>query len=349
MSETRPATVPVSVLDFCPVVSGSDPGQALRDTVTIAQRVDRLGYVRYWMAEHHNAPNIASCAPPILIDRIAAATRDLRVGSGGVMLPNHSPLVVAEQFGTLEALHPGRIDMGIGRAAGTDPVTARALRRSLGADDFGERLAELVGHFAQSPQGAPSLPVSATPALGNRPPLWLLGSSSNSARMAATLGLPFAFAHHFSAENTVPALRTYREHFQPSAALERPHAIVAAIVIAADTDERAEYLAGPMALSSLLQRTTGITGPYPSPEEARAHPYSPQEAHYVRERVQAHLVGGPETLREKIAAFLERTGADELMSLTLVHGVEDRIRSFEILAETAARLSPRTAGRPTSG
>ncbi|MEV6166480.1 LLM class flavin-dependent oxidoreductase [Streptomyces sp. NPDC052052] len=349
MTETQQDAIPLSVLDFSPVVSGSDPGQALRDTITIAERVDQLGYLRYWMAEHHNAPNIASCSPPVLMDRIASATTRLRVGSGGVMLPNHSPLVVAEQFGTLEALHPGRIDMGIGRAAGTDPVTARALRRDVSNDDFGQRLAELIGYFGTPDEGSPVLPVVATPARGNRPPLWLLGSSGNSARTAAMLGLPFAFAHHFSAENTVPALKLYRENFRPSAELDHPYAIVAAIVIAADTDERAEYLAGPMALSSLLQRTTGITGPYPSPEEAAAHPYSPPELQYVHERVQAHLVGGPETLEQKIAAFLERTGADELMSLTLVHGVEDRIRSFEILAEAGARLRPRLASERASG
>ncbi|MEV0912446.1 LLM class flavin-dependent oxidoreductase [Streptomyces hokutonensis] len=338
----------LSVLDFSPVVSGSGPGQALRDSVTVAERVDRLGYLRYWIAEHHNAPNIASCSPPVLIDRIAAATTHMRIGSGGVMLPNHSPLVVAEQFGTLEALHPGRIDMGIGRASGTDPVTARALRRTTGTDDFAERFAELMGYFATPADGSPVLPVTAVPAQGNRPPLWLLGSSPNSAQVAGMLGLPFAFAHHFSPENTIPSLKAYRSAFTPSADLERPYAIVAAIVIVADTDEHAEWLAGPMALSSLLQRTTGITGPYPSPEEAAAYPYTPQERAYVAQRVDAHLIGGPEKVRAKMADFLDRTGADELMSVTLIHGPDDRVRSLELLAEIAALPSHGVAVDPAS-
>ncbi|MFI6986197.1 LLM class flavin-dependent oxidoreductase [Embleya sp. NPDC050154] len=333
MTDTS-SRLPLSVLDFAPVASGASAAQALRDTVRIAQSVDRLGYLRYWMAEHHNAPNIASCSPPLMIGRIAAATSRLRVGSGGVMLPNHAPLVVAEQFGTLEALHPDRIDLGIGRASGTDPITARALRRSSDpGDDFPQRFAELLDYFESPAHGGPISPVSAIPAEGNRPPIWMLGSSPSSARMAGMLGLPFAFAHHFSAENTIPALATYRENFRPSADLDHPYAIVAAIVIVAETQERAEWLAGPMGLSSLLQRTSGITGPYPSPEYAEAFEYSREEREFVRQRIAAHLVGGRHDIAAKIDAFVDRTGADELMALTLVHGVDDRIRSFEILAE----------------
>src|SRR4051794_18007152 len=270
MTMSSLGAVPLSVLDLAIVVSGSTSAQALRNTVELARVTERLGYRRYWLAEHHNMPGVASSATAVLIGQVAAATETIRVGSGGVMLPNHAPLVVAEQFGTLEALHPGRIDLGIGRAPGTDQSTARALRRTAGplsADDFPAQLAELGGYFDGTQ------PITATPAAGNKPPLWLLGSSDYSARAAGLLGLPFAFAHHFSAENTLPALRVYRESFRPSEVLDQPYAMVAASVLVAEDDDRARRLAAP-GLLSFLRLRTGRPGLLPTVEEAEAYPYT---------------------------------------------------------------------------
>ena len=243
-----PESVPLSVLDLAPVPDGGNAGDALRATIDLARHVERLGFHRFWVAEHHNMPGIASSAPPVLIGHIADATTTMRVGSGGVMLPNHVSLVVAEQFGMLEALHPGRIDLGIGRAPGTDQVTAAALRRSpeaLSADDFPDQLMDLLGYFTgRWPDGHPFAQITAVPGRGYQPAMWLLGSSGYSAQVAGLLGLPFAFAHHFSPANTLPALALYREHFRPSEALDRPYAMVAAAVVCADTDDRARWLAG---------------------------------------------------------------------------------------------------------
>ena len=243
-----PRAVPLSVLDLAPVPDGGNAGDALRATIDLARHAERLGFLRFWVAEHHNMPGIASSAPPVLIGHLADATATMRIGSGGVMLPNHVSLVVAEQFGMLEALHPGRIDLGIGRAPGTDQVTAAALRRSpegLSAEDFPDQLMDLLGFFTgRWPEGHPFAQITAVPGRGNQPDMWLLGSSGYSAQVAGLLGLPFAFAHHFSAVNTLPALALYREHFRPSEALERPYAMVAAAVICAETDERARFLAG---------------------------------------------------------------------------------------------------------
>ena len=243
-----PRAVPLSVLDLAPVPDGGTAGGALRATIDLARHAEHLGFRRFWVAEHHNMPGIASSAPPVLIGHIADATESIRVGSGGVMLPNHVSLVVAEQFGMLEALHPGRIDLGIGRAPGTDQVTAAALRRSpeaLSADDFPEQLMDLLGFFTgRWPEGHPFAQITAVPGRGNQPDMWLLGSSGYSAQVAGLLGLPFAFAHHFSPANTLPALALYRQHFRPSEVLERPYAMVAAAVVCAETDERARWLAG---------------------------------------------------------------------------------------------------------
>ncbi len=243
-----PRAVPLSVLDLAPVPAGGSAGGALRATIDLARHAERLGFRRFWVAEHHNMPGIASSAPPVLIGHIADATESIRVGSGGVMLPNHVSLVVAEQFGMLEALHPGRIDLGIGRAPGTDQVTAAALRRSpeaLSADDFPEQLMDLLGFFTgRWPEGHPFAQITAVPGRGNQPDMWLLGSSGYSAQVAGLLGLPFAFAHHFSPANTLPALALYRQHFRPSEILERPYAMVAAAVVCAETDEWARWLAG---------------------------------------------------------------------------------------------------------
>ncbi|GLZ13615.1 FMN-linked alkanal monooxygenase [Actinomadura sp. NBRC 104425] len=318
---------PFSVLDLAPVASGSTSAQALRNTLDLARHAEALGYHRYWLAEHHNMPGIASSATAVLIGQVAAATERMRIGSGGVMLPNHAPMVVAEQFGTLEALYPGRIDLGLGRAPGTDQATARALRRSpdaLSVDDFPEQVAELRGYFHPDS--------SVTPAAGNEPPVWLLGSSGYSARLAGLLGLPFAFAHHFSAENTLPALHLYRESFRPSPALERPYAMIAVSVTAAESDERARELAAPQALSFLRLRQ-GRPGPLPTPEEAAAHPYTPLEREIIRARMDSQVVGGPDTVRRQMDALIEQTAADEVMVTTQVYDHADRVRSYELLAE----------------
>lgn len=328
--------VPLSVLDLVPVGTGYTPGHALRASVQLARRADELGFARYWLAEHHNMPGIASSAPAVVIGRIAAATSRMRVGSGGVMLPNHSPLVVAEQFGTLEGLHPGRIDLGIGRAPGTDEVTAKALRRSadaLSADDFPARLGEvrafLSGHF---PDGHPYARMTAVPGRGAEPEIWLLGSSGYSAQLAGHLGLPFAFAHHFSHRNTVQALQLYRSTFRPSEALARPHGIVTASVVCAEDEQRARWLAAPSGLSFLRLRA-GRPSTLPSPEEAAAATLSEHEQTAFAQWSAGHVVGTPGSVREQLADLQERTGADELMISTMLHDPADRLRSYELVAE----------------
>jgi luciferase family oxidoreductase group 1 len=332
--------MPFSVLDLAVVGAGSPAGAALTSTTQLGQRTEELGYHRFWVAEHHNMPGIASSAPAVLIAHLAAATREIRVGSGGVMLPNHAPLVVAEQFGMLEALHPGRVDLGIGRAPGTDPVTAQALRRTaagLSADDFPEELTALMGYFT----GPSERGVHAVPALGNAPDIWLLGSSGYSAQVAGLLGLPFAFAHHFSAANTLPALALYRERFRPSARLREPYALVCASVVAAEDDERARYLAGPGGLSFLRLRQ-GRPGLMPTPEEAATFPYNEVEKAFVADRMSTQIIGGPETVLKGITGLLEQTQADELMVVTMLHDPADQRRSYELVAELA-ELEPRSS------
>jgi luciferase family oxidoreductase group 1 len=328
------AEVPLSVLDLAPVASDSTETIALRNSIDLAKHTERLGYTRYWVAEHHNMPGIASSAPAVLLAHIAMATSTLRVGSGGVMLPNHAPLVVAEQFGMLEALHPGRVDLGIGRAPGTDQVTARALRRTTGplsADDFPEQLTELANYFTSRDANG----VTAVPALGNQPVMWLLGSSGYSAQVAGLLGLPFAFAHHFSSENTLPALALYRERFRPSAALAEPYAIIAASVICADDDETARDIAQPGALQ-FLQLRKGTPGRMPTPAETAAFPYTDLDRLFIDERLDTQIIGGPETVRRGIADLLAATKADELMITTNVYDHADRVRSYELVAKLSA-------------
>jgi len=324
--------VPLSVLDLSPVAAGTTAGQALRQTTELARRAEELGYRRFWVAEHHNIPAIASSAPAVLIAHLAAATTRIRVGSGGVMLPNHAPLVVAEQFGTLEALHPGRIDLGIGRAPGTDQLTALALRRTmegLSADAFPQELASLIGLFTGED---PAARITAMPGRGDMPAIWLLGSSGSSAQLAGLLGLPFSFAHHFSAVNTVPALALYRESFRPSRWLQRPHAMVAVSAICADTDERAQWLSGPAALS-FLQLRAGAPQALATPAEAAAYPYTPLERQITGERFAGQAIGSPETVDRQLTSLLGRTGADELMLTALVYDIEDRFRSLELIVE----------------
>jgi luciferase family oxidoreductase group 1 len=334
-----PSLVPLSVLDLAPVPSGGNAAEALRATTDLAQHVERLGFHRFWVAEHHNMPGIASSAPPVLIGHIADATSEIRVGSGGVMLPNHVSLVVAEQFGMLEALHPGRIDLGIGRAPGTDQVTAAALRRSpeaLSADDFPDQLMDLLGFFTgRWPEGHPFAQITAVPGRGYQPAMWLLGSSGYSAQVAGLLGLPFAFAHHFSPANTLPALAQYRSRFRPSAVLDHPYAMVAAAVICADTDERARWLAGSGTLSFLRLRS-GHPGPMPSPEEAATYPYNDLERAFMEDRQATQIIGAPDTVRKGLTELLEATAADELMITTMVFDPADRLHSFDLLAALAA-------------
>jgi luciferase family oxidoreductase group 1 len=309
------------VLDLAPVTRGTAPAAALHGALDRARTAEDLGFTRFWVAEHHGMPGVASSAPPVLIGAIAAATRRIRVGSGGVMLPNHPPLVVAEQFGTLEALYPGRIDLGLGRAPGTDPVTAQALRRIAGPlsdDDFPQQLGELIGFFRGGfPEGHPYRSVTAVPGLGDGPPLWLLGSSGYSAQLAGMLGLPFAFAHHFMSQNTLPALELYRRSFQPSDVLARPWAMVACQVIVAESDERAQELALPLALSFLhLRRNDPIA--LPTVAQAAEHPWTEWERAAARERLAGQAVGSEETVRRELADLLASTAADELMVTTTV-------------------------------
>jgi len=318
------------------VAAGTTAGQALSHTTELARRAEELGYLRFWVAEHHNMPAIASSAPAVLIAHLADATSTIRVGSGGVMLPNHAPLVVAEQFGTLEALHPGRVDLGIGRAPGTDQFTALALRRTvegLSAEAFPVELTDLIRLFTGD---AGDARITATPGRGDMPAIWLLGSSGYSAQLAGLLGLPFSFAHHFSSANTVPALSLYRQNFRPSRWLDEPYAMVAVSAICADTDERAQWLSGPAALSFLRMRQ-GMPQPLATPEEAAAYPYTEFERLQSAERFADQAVGSPDTVRTQLSTLLERTEADELMLTTMVYDIADRIRSFELIAE---KVSP---------
>jgi luciferase family oxidoreductase group 1 len=337
MVKAGPASV--SVLDLAPVPTGTSVGQALRNSIDLARHVERLGYLRHWVAEHHNMPGIASSSPAVLIAHLASATTTIRVGSGGVMLPNHQPLVIAEQFGMLEALHPGRIDLGIGRAPGTDRITAYALRRSLdeSADDLPTQLAELRAFFAGTyPR------ITAVPGAGSEPALWLLGSSDFSARLAGELGLPFSFAHHFMPQNTLPALEIYRRSFSPSAALAAPYASIGVAVVCAETDENARWLHGSARLSFLRLRS-GRPGTLPSPEEAAEFEYGPDQLEFIDSWTSSHVVGSPATVRDGLLELQRTTAADELMLTTNVYDHADRLRSYELVAAALASAETRAA------
>lgn len=333
-----PADTPLalSVLDLSPISSGSDARQALNNTLDLARLADRLGYTRYWLAEHHNTAFIASAAPEVMIGHVAQVTERMRVGSGGVMLPNHAPLKVAETFRTLEALHPGRIDLGLGRAPGTDPVTALALRRSRGAvsaNDFPELLSELMAFFSgEFPADHPFRRVEAIPTGVPTPEMWLLGSSGFSAQLAARLGLAFAFAHHINPAPAVEALRLYREAFRPSEYRHEPLSLLATSVIVAETDERADELARPMDLARLFLEQ-GRLMPLPTIEEATNYPYSDFEREHVQANRARAFIGSPQTVRQRLADFAERAGVREVMAMTMVHDHQDRRRSYELLAE----------------
>ena len=337
---TQSPRIPLSVLELAPVGDGSTPAAALRGAVDLARLAERLGYRRLWVAEHHNMPGIASSSPAVLIAHLAASTETIRVGAGGVMLPNHASLVVAEQFGMLEALHPGRIDLGLGRAPGTDPVTAAALRRSpdsLAADEFPEQLRDLFLFF----DGAHPH-ITAVPGRGYRPAVWMLGSSAFSAQVAGALGLPFSFAHHFASHNTIAALDLYRESFRPSAELRQPYAMIGVPVICAESDERARWLSGSSALSFVRLRQ-GRPTPLPTPEAAAEYVFTPTEREIVRSWTAPLIRGEPDRVCSELEALAVRTGADELMITTMVHGQADRLQSYELLANawnTAALETP---------
>jgi luciferase family oxidoreductase group 1 len=335
--------VPLSVLDLATVASGSTPAQALRETVDIASAVERLGYQRLWVAEHHGMPAVASSAPAVLIAHLATATTTLRVGSGGVMLPNHAPLVVAEQFATLEALHPGRIDLGLGRAPGTDQVTVRALRRTpdTQADTFPDDVVELINYLLPG-DGPPGRPFS-NPGQGYLPEVWLLGSSLFSAQLAGILGLPYSFAYHFAPNLLDPALRTYRSNFRPSILHADPRVMVAASVLCAPSESEAHWLSGSSALS-MLQLRTGRLGPLPSPEEAAQYSFTAVEKSIVDEAMSTHLIGDPQTVTEGLEQLQARTGADELMLSTRAHSYETRLRSLSLIAESWSNAQPGTEG-----
>jgi luciferase family oxidoreductase group 1 len=329
---------PLSALDLVPVAAGSGSQQAIEHSLQLAQELDRLGYRRVWYAEHHNMPAIASTTPSTLIALAAQRTQRIRVGSGGVMLPNHPPLQVAESFKMLESLYPGRVDLGIGRAPGTDQVTALALRRSreaLLANDFPDQLAELMDFGAGLQRSHPFVGVTAYPEEVALPPIWLLGSSDFSAALAAKLGLGFAFAAHFSPDRPDRPMLAYRNQFQPSEYLEAPQAILAVSVICAETTEEAERLASSMQLSWVRLRS-GRPSKIPSPEEALAHPYSEQERAVVTAYRDLQIVGTPETVHQRISAMVERTQADEVMVTTVTHDPEARLRSYRLLAEAFA-------------
>lgn len=325
-------TIPISVLDLVPVGSGATAGAALRNSVALAQLADRLGYRRYWFAEHHGLPSIASSTPEILIEHIASATERIRVGSGGIMLPNHVPLQVAERFHTLEALHPGRIDLGIGRAPGTDPAHIQALR-PFDAERFADLLGELLAlSRRQFPEGHPFRSVRVVPGDVLLPPIWILGSSGASARLAGQLGTGYSFARHFSPNSPLPAIDAYRESFRPSEEFPRPHVLLGVSAVCAETEERAERLASSMDLAWVRLRRNEYA-PLPSPEEAAAYAFSRQERAVVRAYRELTFVGTPATVRERIEAVVAQTGADEIIVTSTIHDPAERLRSFELLAE----------------
>jgi luciferase family oxidoreductase group 1 len=328
---------PLSVLDISPVPSGSSSSDALRNTLDLAKLADALGYSRYWLAEHHNTALIASTSPEVMIGHVADVTERMRVGSGGIMLPNHSALKVAETFRVLEALHPGRVDLGVGRAPGTDSLTALALRRSREAvysDDFPEQLAELMAFFGDEfPANHPYQKVRAMPDDVETPEVWLLESSDFSAQLAASAGLRFAFAHHIQPEPAVHALQFYRENFKPSKYLDLPHSMIAVSAICAETDEKARELAAPAELTMLRFRQGGRMGKLASVAEAQAYPYTAEERAAIREIHLRMTVGSPATVKAKLMTLAEQGAADEIMVTTIVHEHQDRRRSYELLAE----------------
>ncbi|AOO79426.1 LLM class flavin-dependent oxidoreductase [Bosea vaviloviae] len=327
--------VAISVLDLVPVIEGQEPGDALRNSIELIRHAETLGYRRYWVAEHHNMTGIASAATAVVIGALAGATSTIRVGAGGVMLPNHAPLVIAEQFGTLEALFPGRIDLGLGRAPGTDQRTLRALRRDpMASDQFPQDVLEVQAFF--EPAG-PNQAVQAVPGAGLRVPLWILGSSLFGAQLAAELGLPYAFASHFAPDALIQALAIYRERFKPSEQAAKPYAMPGINVVAAETDTEARYLA-----TSLQQRFVGMVrgarGKLQPPIADIEQYWSPAEKAHVSQMLRYAFIGSPETIKRELSAFIAATSADEIMVTAPIHDQAARKRSYEILAQIAPEI-----------
>ncbi|HSV54926.1 MAG TPA: LLM class flavin-dependent oxidoreductase [Burkholderiaceae bacterium] len=321
---------PLSVLDLSPIAEGSDAAQSFRNTLDLAQHAERLGFRRYWLAEHHGMPGIASAATSILISHVAAGTSSIRVGAGGIMLPNHSPLVIAEQFGTLESLYPGRIDLGLGRAPGSDQATARALRRNLesDADAFPQDVVELMDYLSP----APTQRVRAVPGTGLQVPIWILGSSLFGAQLAAALGLPFAFASHFAPAQMMQAIAIYRAGFRPSAQLAKPHVMLGFNIFAADTDEEAVFRASSMQ-QAFVNLRSGRPAKLPPPVEGYFANVGPAERALLEQVLSCSAIGAPATVRAAMQAFIARTGADELMVTSQIFDHAARKRSYEIAAQ----------------
>ncbi|MEA3196980.1 MAG: hypothetical protein QOF32_1032 [Gammaproteobacteria bacterium] len=328
--------IPFSVLDLSPVAMGSTAAQSLRNTLDLAQHAERWGYRRYWLAEHHGMPGIASAATSVVSCHVAAGTATIRVGAGGIMLPNHSPLVIAEQFGTLESLFPGRIDLGLGRAPGSDQLTARALRRNLvsDADQFPRDVLELIGYFAPLASGQG---VTAVPGAGLKVPIWILGSSLFGARVAAALGLPFAFASHFAPAMMMQALDLYRERFQPSEQLDRPYAMLGFNVFAADSDPEARFLATSMQ-QAFVNLRSGRPMQLPPPLDGYESQLPPAAKALLADVLTCSAVGSPATVRHALIAFIERTRPDELMITSQIFDHAARLRSYEIAADLQKTL-----------
>ncbi|MCD9186952.1 MAG: LLM class flavin-dependent oxidoreductase [Pyrinomonadaceae bacterium] len=323
--------IPFSVLDLSPVFEGETVNDAFQRTLNLAQTVEKLGYHRFWLAEHHNMPGIASAATSVVIGFVAGNTEKIRVGSGGIMLSNHAPIVIAEQFGTLESLYPNRIDLGLGRAPGTDRPATLALRRNLMNDgeEFPEQLEELRFFFREKVENQK---VQAVPGAGLNVPIWLLSSSGFSAHLAGVLGLPFAFAAHFSPEYTLPSLKLYRQTFQPSENLQKPYAMVALNIVAAETDEEAEFLASSQ-YQSFLNLVRGKPGKIPPPVEDMDSIWNAQEKALVASRTGGSIIGSKETVKRKLEAFLDETKADEIMVNAMIFDQQKRLRSYEIISE----------------
>ena len=333
---TTPA---LSVLDLAPVPEGSDAGTALRNSLLLAQHAEGLGYRRYWMAEHHGMEGVASAATAVALAHVAAGTSTIRVGAGGIMLPNHAPLAVAEQFGTLAALHPGRIDLGLGRAPGTDPVTAHALRGAASSDPdaFPQQVLELMGYFHPDPTDGRPRP-RAVPGEGLDVPVWILGSSLFGASLAAALGLPYAFASHFAPAEMARATALYRERFRPSRRQARPHVMLGLNVVAADTDAEAAVLFTSLQ-QAFVNLRSGRPGKLPAPQPGYAERMDPAARAMLAQALAASVVGGPQTVARGIAAFAARTGADELMVTAQIHDPAARLKSFTIAADAGMALA----------
>lgn len=331
-SHKQLSDLPLSLLDLAPITAGSTAAQSLKNTLDLAQHAEKWGYRRFWLAEHHSMRGIASSATSVVIGHVAAGTSTIRVGSGGIMLPNHSPLVIAEQFGTLESLYPGRIDLGLGRAPGSDPLTSHALRRGPGSDgqDFPERLRELRGYF--HPASESSMRVRAVPGEGLNIPIWLLGSSGFSAQLSAALGLPFSFASHFAPDYLMAALDLYRSQFQPSEFLEAPYAMVAVNVIIADTDAEARRLATSQEQQflNLIRRHPGQLS---APVDNMDSLWTPQEKALVQRQLSFAAIGSPSTVRDRLEQIIQDTQADELIVAAQVYDHAARLHSYELLAE----------------